>query len=237
VGPGVTSFHVLQRSLYLSRQSRGPGVRGSSCCKFLRFAAHWTCRCTAWSLPRWHWPRLQRRERGKISHQMRSGSSAGAVYTFRRIPSSAVGNVLRPSGRGFWNITTTICQQVVSRDQADRWRQNGASLNPTSPIFFEKRIFLWARFPPRREAGDVGIWRGRSPRPPLELVIADFFLTAATNSVRTIGKKKKESFCTRDSHLVVRLATSGFGEGALWGLLSNLSSPDFWLRQLPIPMH
>jgi hypothetical protein len=48
----------------------------------------------------------------------------------------------------------------VSRDQADRWRQNGASLNLTLPIFFEKRIFLCVRFPPRREAGDVGIWGG-----------------------------------------------------------------------------
>jgi hypothetical protein len=43
--------------------------------------------------------------------------------------------------------------------------------------------------------------------------------------------KKNESFGARDSHLVVRLATSGFGGGALRGLLSNLSSPLFGLRQ------
>jgi hypothetical protein len=103
----------------------------------------------------------------------------------------------------------------------------------------KKRIFLCARFPPRGEASDVRIWGGRSPRPPLELVVADFLIAATTNSVRAAGigaagKEKKESFCARDSHLVVRLATSGFGGGALQGLLSNLSSPIFWLRQLPI---
>jgi hypothetical protein len=78
-----------------------------------------------------------------------------------------------------------------------------------------------------------GFGGGRSPRPPLELVVADFLIVAPTNSVRTAGigaagKEKKESFCARDSHLVVRLATSRFGGGgALRGLLSNLSSPDF----------
>jgi hypothetical protein len=39
--------------------------------------------------------------------------------------------------------------------------------------------------------------------------------------------KKKDSFCAHDFHLVVRLAMSGFGGGALQGLLSNLSSPIF----------
>jgi hypothetical protein len=46
----------------------------------------------------------------------------------------------------------------------------------------KKRIFLCARFPPRGEAGDIGIWGGRSPRPPLELVVARFFIAAATDS-------------------------------------------------------
>jgi hypothetical protein len=82
----------------------------------------------------------------------------------------------------------------------------------------KKRIFLCARFPPCGEAGDVRIWGGHSPRPPLELVVADFLIAAATNSVRTAGigaagKEKKESFCAHDSHLVVRLAMSGFGGG------------------------
>jgi hypothetical protein len=82
----------------------------------------------------------------------------------------------------------------------------------------KKRIFLCARFPPRGEAGDVRIWGERSPRPPLELVVADFLIAAATNFVHAPGigaveKEKKESFCACDSHLVVRLAMSGFGGG------------------------
>jgi hypothetical protein len=67
-----------------------------------------------------------------------------------------------------------------------------------------------------------GFGGGRSPRPPLELVIADFLITAATNSVRAAGigaawkKEKKNLCCMHDSHLVVRLVTSGFrGGGAL----------------------
>jgi 2-methylaconitate cis-trans-isomerase PrpF len=82
------------------------------------------------------------------------------------------------------------------------------------------------------EAGDIRIWGGGSPRPLLELVVADFLIAAPTNFVRAAGigaagKEKKESFCARDSHLVVRLAMSRFGGGALRGLLSNLSLPDF----------
>jgi hypothetical protein len=49
---------------------------------------------------------------------------------------------------------------------------------------YKKRIFLCARFPPRREAGDIGIWKGRSPRPHLKLVIANFLIAAATAYVR-----------------------------------------------------
>jgi hypothetical protein len=61
---------------------------------------------------------------------------------------------------------------------------------------------------------------GRSPRPPLEFVVADFLIEAATNYVHAAGigaagKEKNESFCVRDSHLVLRLATSRFGGGAL----------------------
>jgi hypothetical protein len=98
----------------------------------------------------------------------------------------------------------------------------------------KKRIFLCTRFPPRGEAGDVKIWGGRSPRLPLELVVTDFLIAAPTNSMRAVGigaagKEKKESFCARDSHLVVRLTTSriGGGGGTLRGLLLNLLSPDF----------
>jgi hypothetical protein len=95
-----------------------------------------------------------------------------------------------------------FANRLWARDQADCWRQNGASLNTTPPIFFEKRIFLYARFPPRREAGDVRILGGRSPRPPLELVIADFLITAATNSVHAAGigaagKEKKKNIFVR----------------------------------------
>jgi hypothetical protein len=46
----------------------------------------------------------------------------------------------------------------------------------------KKRNFLCARFPPRGEAGDVRIWGGCSPRPPLELVIAGFLIAVATDS-------------------------------------------------------
>jgi hypothetical protein len=35
-----------------------------------------------------------------------------------------------------------------------------------------------------------------------------------TARIRVVGKKKNESFCVCDSHLVVRLAKSGFGGGA-----------------------
>jgi hypothetical protein len=71
---------------------------------------------------------------------------------------------------------------------------------------------LCARFPPRGEAGDVKIWGGRSPRPPLKLVIADFFITAATNSVRAAGKKKKRIF------LCARFLPRGeAGDVKIWG--------------------
>jgi hypothetical protein len=49
---------------------------------------------------------------------------------------------------------------------------------------YEKRIFLCTQFPPPPEAGDVGIWGGRSQRPCLELVVARFFIVAATAYVR-----------------------------------------------------
>jgi hypothetical protein len=67
----------------------------------------------------------------------------------------------------------------------------------------KKRIFLCTRFPPCGEAGDVRIGGGRSPRPPLELVVADFLIAATTNSVHAAGigaagKEKKRIFlCTR----------------------------------------
>jgi hypothetical protein len=61
----------------------------------------------------------------------------------------------------------------------------------------KKRIFLCARFPPRGEVGDIGIWGGRSPRPPLELVVADFLIRAATNFVRATGKKEKKNLFVR----------------------------------------
>jgi hypothetical protein len=46
----------------------------------------------------------------------------------------------------------------------------------------KKRIFLCARFLPHGEAGDVRNWAGRSSRLPLELVVARFFIAAATDS-------------------------------------------------------
>jgi hypothetical protein len=66
----------------------------------------------------------------------------------------------------------------------------------------KKKFFLCARFLPRGEAGDLGIWGGGSPRPPLELVIADFLIAAATNSVcaagiGAAGKKKKKNLFVR----------------------------------------
>jgi hypothetical protein len=38
----------------------------------------------------------------------------------------------------------------------------------------------------------LGFGRGCSPRPPLELVVADFLIAAATNSVRAAGIKAAE---------------------------------------------
>jgi hypothetical protein len=67
----------------------------------------------------------------------------------------------------------------------------------------KKRIFLCERFLPPGEASDVRIWGGRSPRPPLELVVADFLIATATNSVHATrigvaGKEKKRIFlCVR----------------------------------------
>jgi hypothetical protein len=76
----------------------------------------------------------------------------------------------------------------------------------------KKRIFLCARFPPRGEAGDIRIWGGRSPRPPLELIVADFLIAAATNSVRAAGKEKKRIF------LCAQFPPRGeAGDGRIWG--------------------
>jgi hypothetical protein len=52
---------------------------------------------------------------------------------------------------------------------------------------YKKRIFWCARFPPHPEAGDVGIWGGRSPRPPLQLIIANFLIAAGSDCVRAAG--------------------------------------------------
>jgi hypothetical protein len=43
----------------------------------------------------------------------------------------------------------------------------------------KKRIFLYARFPPRGEAGNVKIWGGRFLRSPLELVISRFLIVVS----------------------------------------------------------
>jgi hypothetical protein len=59
---------------------------------------------------------------------------------------------------------------------------------------YKKRIFLCARFPPRREAGDIGIWKGRSPRPHLKLVIANFLIAAGSDSVRVARIEGAEKF-------------------------------------------
>jgi hypothetical protein len=89
----------------------------------------------------------------------------------------------------------------------------------------KKRIFLCARVPPRGEAGDIRIWGRRSPRPPLELVVADFLIMAATNSVHAVGigaarKGKKRIFlCTR---FLPRGEAGNVGIGG--GALSKASS-------------
>jgi hypothetical protein len=134
---------------------------------------------------------------------MRSGSCAGAVYTFRRIL------------KHYNDHLPTGCEPRPSRSLETKW---GVIKHNVANFFWKKNLFV--RVIPTSSWG----WQCRDLEGALSEASSrtchcrffdcGSYQFCARCKNRSYRKEEKiKSFCVCDSHLMVRLATSGFGGG------------------------